>query len=269
MRCGVQLPGQRCGRPHVATWAETATVLAANLMAGDEDPCGHAAGLLRRRWARCLLGPAAGGYGCARTAATSPDNSPTPPCSPTSSSSSAALRIAPLWRILSGVAENDWADAIDRDGAQVALAEYCPDWWPAATRRLIRRVQLAPDRIGADPRARRRRTLHPDQRVTDRRARRGVWFLVHRNQPRRVHTGQGRRGRALIPAPHPGRERLPRRQARSGAATPALGISASQQGVDVGSAARGEHRRDGCTSSPPPPNPAGGWPAGVSATATP
>ena len=28
--------GQRCGRPHVATWAETATVLAAELMAGNE-----------------------------------------------------------------------------------------------------------------------------------------------------------------------------------------------------------------------------------------
>ena len=26
--------GQRVGRPHVATWAETATVLAADLMAG-------------------------------------------------------------------------------------------------------------------------------------------------------------------------------------------------------------------------------------------
>ena len=30
--------GQRCGRPHVATWAETATVLAADLMAGNDDP---------------------------------------------------------------------------------------------------------------------------------------------------------------------------------------------------------------------------------------
>ena len=40
--------GQRCGRPHVATWAETATALAADLMAGDEDPRGHAAELLRR-----------------------------------------------------------------------------------------------------------------------------------------------------------------------------------------------------------------------------
>ena len=26
--------------------------------------------------------------------------------------------------------------------AQVAVAEYCADWWPAATRLLIRRVRL-------------------------------------------------------------------------------------------------------------------------------
>jgi len=33
-----------------------------------------------------------------------------------------AKRIAPLWRLLSGVAEDDWTDAIDMDRAQVAVA---------------------------------------------------------------------------------------------------------------------------------------------------
>ena len=51
-----------------------------------------------------------------------------------------AKRIAPLWRLLAGLAEDAWHDAIDMDGAQVAVAEYCPDWWPADTRLLIRRV---------------------------------------------------------------------------------------------------------------------------------
>ena len=47
------------------------------------------------------------------------------------------------------------------------MADYCPNWWPAATRLLIRRVRLDVDRgqVSADPRARRRRTLHPDQRA--------------------------------------------------------------------------------------------------------
>ena len=76
-----------------------------------------------------------------------------------------AKRIAPLWRLLAGIAEDDWHDAIDMDGAQVAVAEYCPDWWPANTRLLIRRVLLAPEQVSADPRSRRRRTLHPDQRA--------------------------------------------------------------------------------------------------------
>src|SRR5204862_4185254 len=75
-----------------------------------------------------------------------------------------AKRIAPLWRLLAGIAEEDWHDAIEMDNAQVAVAEYCPDWWPANTRLLIRRVALDPAQVSADPRSRRRRTLHPDQR---------------------------------------------------------------------------------------------------------
>jgi len=78
-----------------------------------------------------------------------------------------ARRIAPLWRILDGISEQAWTDAIDMPGAQVAVADYTPNWWPAATRLLIRRVRLdvAAGQVSADPRARRRRTLHPDQRA--------------------------------------------------------------------------------------------------------
>ena len=76
-----------------------------------------------------------------------------------------AKRIAPLWRLLAGIAGDAWHDAIDMDNAQVAVAEYCPDWWPASTRLLIRRVALDPAQVSADPRSRRRRTLHPDQRA--------------------------------------------------------------------------------------------------------
>ena len=57
-----------------------------------------------------------------------------------------AKRIAPLWRLLAGVAEDDWHDAIEMDNAQVAVAQYCPDWWPADTALLIRRVLLDPAR---------------------------------------------------------------------------------------------------------------------------
>jgi hypothetical protein len=42
------------------------------------------------------------------------------------------------------------------------VADYCPDWWPATTRLLIRRVRLDPTtQLGTDSRARRRRTVPP------------------------------------------------------------------------------------------------------------
>jgi hypothetical protein len=121
-----------------------------------------------------------------------------------------ARRIAPLWRLLDGIAETDWTDATDMPAAQVAVADYCPNWWPAATRLLIRRVRLNLDRgqVSADPRARRRRTLHPDQRalplpeLTALAATTPVYgysFISH--LPRRVHRRAGRGGRALVPAP--------------------------------------------------------------------
>src|SRR5260370_19875999 len=76
-----------------------------------------------------------------------------------------AKRLAPLWRLLAGIADEDWHDAIEMNNAQVAVAEYCPDWWPADTALLVRRVALDPEQVSAGPRSGRRRTLHPDQRA--------------------------------------------------------------------------------------------------------
>ncbi|MGH3259084.1 MAG: IS1380 family transposase [Streptosporangiaceae bacterium] len=158
--------GQRVGRPHVATWAETETVLAADLGDGTDDPRATAPGLLRRalaalperarRSGRVAMRADAGYFAgqLARTARNAHI-----------SFAIGAKRIAPLWRLLAGLAEDAWHDAIDMDNAQVAVAEYCPDWWPASTRLLVRRVLLDPAQVSADPRSRRRRTLHPDQRA--------------------------------------------------------------------------------------------------------
>jgi hypothetical protein len=96
---------------------------------------------------------------------TSPESWPAPRTSPRSGSPSARGASPPLWRILDGHGEGGWVKATEMDGAQLAVADYCPDWWPTATRLLIRRVRLAPAQISADSRARRRRTLHPDQRA--------------------------------------------------------------------------------------------------------
>jgi hypothetical protein len=159
--------GVRVGRPHVATWAQTGTVLAADLLAGDIDPRPGAPGLLRR--ALAALPPAAragqvrmradAGYFAGELARAAHEQN--------IGFAIGAKRIAPLWRMLDGTAETDWVDAVDMPAAQVAVADYRPDWWPGNTRLLIRRVRLdvAAGHVSADPRSRRRRTLHPDQRA--------------------------------------------------------------------------------------------------------
>jgi hypothetical protein len=157
--------GQRVGRPHVAAWAETETVLAADLGDGTDDPRATAPGLLRRALACLPAAARAGrvamradaGYFAGQLARAAHDAH--------ISFAIGARRIAPLWRLLDGLAEDDWHDAIEMDNAQVAVAGYCPDWWPADTRLLIRRVLLDPAQVSADPRSRRRQTLHPDQRA--------------------------------------------------------------------------------------------------------
>ena len=159
--------GQRCGRPHVATWAETATVLAADLMAGNEDPRGHAPGLLNRALAALPVAARTGRIRLRADAGYFAGQLARAALFAGVEFAIGAKRIAPLWRLLDGVAEADWVDAVNMDGAQVAVAAYCPDWWPASTGLLIRRVRLDIDAgaVSADPRARRRRTLRPEQRV--------------------------------------------------------------------------------------------------------
>ena len=157
--------GQRVGRPHVAAWAETEIVLAADLGTGTDDPRASAAGLLRRALAALPVRARAGrvavradaGYFAGQLARAAHDEH--------IAFAIGAKRIAPLWRLLDGIAEQDWHEAIEMDNAQVAVADYRPDWWPANTWLLIRRVRLAPEQVSADPRSRRRRTLHPGQRA--------------------------------------------------------------------------------------------------------
>ena len=157
--------GQRVGRPHVAAWAEVEIPLAADLGDGADDPRATAPDLLRRALAALPAAARAGrvalradaGYFAGQLARAAHEEK--------IAFAIGAKRIAPLWRLLAGIAGEDWHEAIEMDGAQVAVAEYRPDWWPADTRLLIRRVALDPVQVSADPRSRRRRTLHPGQRA--------------------------------------------------------------------------------------------------------
>jgi hypothetical protein len=82
--------GQRAGRPHVAAWAETEIVLAADLGSGTDDPRATAPDLLRRALA-ALPGRVRAGAASRHAPARgiSPGRWPAPPMKSTSSSRSA------------------------------------------------------------------------------------------------------------------------------------------------------------------------------------
>jgi hypothetical protein len=157
--------GQRVGRPHVASWAETEIPLAADLGDGTDDPRATAPDLLRRALAALPDRARAGRVGLRADAGYFAGQLARAAHDARIAFAIGARRIAPLWRLLAGLGEQDWTEAIEMEGAQVAVAQYCPAWWPADTRLLIRRVLLDPGQVSADPRSRRRRTLHPDQRA--------------------------------------------------------------------------------------------------------
>jgi Transposase DDE domain group 1 len=163
--------GQRAGRPHVASWAETEIPLAAGLLSGDQDPRSHVTGLLGRALAAVPQAVRDGAAAAGRKIALRADAGyfagelARAAAAQDMAFAIGAKRIPSMWKALAAVPGDAWRDAIDMDNAQVAVSPYRPADWPDGTVLLIRRVRLDPDQVSADPRSRRRRTLHPDQRA--------------------------------------------------------------------------------------------------------
>jgi hypothetical protein len=163
--------GQRAGRPHVASWAETEIPLAADLLAGDQDPRSSVVGLLGRALAALPQAIRDGARAAGRKIALRADAGyfagelARAAAAENMAFAIGAKRISSMWKALGSIPEDAWRDAIDMHNAQVAVSPYKPADWPEDTVLLIRRVQLDPEQVSADPRSRRRRTLHPDQRA--------------------------------------------------------------------------------------------------------
>ena len=163
--------GQRAGRPHVASWAETEIPLAAGLLCGDQDPRSDVAGLLGRALAALPQAIRDGAAAAGRKIALRADAGyfagelARAAAKEDMAFAIGAKRISSMWKALAAVPADAWRDAIDMEGAQVAVSPYKPAEWPEDTVLLIRRVKLDPGQVSADPRSRRRRTLHPDQRA--------------------------------------------------------------------------------------------------------
>jgi Transposase DDE domain group 1 len=105
--------GRRVGRAQVASWAEVETVLAVELLSGNDDPRAGVVGLFRRALAalpeRARRGRvrvrADAGYFAGELARAAFGES--------AEFAIGATPIAPLQRLLDGLAADDWAQAID------------------------------------------------------------------------------------------------------------------------------------------------------------
>lgn len=153
--------GQRAGRPLLATWAEAGVALAAELLAGDQDPRPHAPGLLRR-----ALDGLPQGLGRPRLRADSgffDQHLATAALRAGCDFAICARRNPALWRAVRAVPATAWQPAVGMPAAEVATCAYRPQGWPPTTRAVVRRVALDAKRLSADPRSRRWRTVDPEQ----------------------------------------------------------------------------------------------------------
>jgi hypothetical protein len=159
---GWSYAGVRCGRMHLASWAQAELPLAADLLAGNDDVRPDAPGLLRRALASVpsqVCGRprlrADAGYFDAKLAAAAVEAG----CD----FAIAAKRNPAAWRAFAAVPEQDWGTARDMTGAQVAACDYAPQGWPPGTYTIIRRVKVPVEQLSSDVRSRRRRTVAKDQ----------------------------------------------------------------------------------------------------------
>ena len=158
--------GQRAGRPHVVSWAEAGVVLAADLLAGDEDPRAGVLPLLRR--ALVSLPAEIGGRPTGRPRVRGDVGYFTGELARGIVAAGAdfalgVIRNPAAWRAGAAVPDDAWTSAINMPAAEVAVCDYTPAGWPEGTRCVVRRVRIPAEQISTDPRARRRRTIPKDQ----------------------------------------------------------------------------------------------------------
>ncbi len=158
--------GQRAGRPHLATWADTGLTLAGDLLTGTQDVRAHSSALLGRAVA-ALPADVRDSFGDNHRPVVRADAGYfAPELAHTAvglGCDFAAKRNPAMWRAAAGVPEQDWSPAIGMHAAQVAVSDYAPAGWPPHTYTVIRRVRIDTDTLSTDPRSRRRRTIAADQ----------------------------------------------------------------------------------------------------------
>ena len=153
--------GQRAYRPDIALWAELGVPLAADLLAGSDDPRASVVELIRRAHAALPAGISQvalrmdTGY-FAADAAIAADG--------------LGIRFAigvkrnpAVWRAALTVPDSAYVPVIGMEDTEVAVIPYAPKGWPTGLYCLARRTRIRADAVSTDPRARKRRTIPKDQ----------------------------------------------------------------------------------------------------------
>jgi hypothetical protein len=214
--------GQRAYRPDIAFWAELGVPVAAELLSGNDDPRSDAVALLRRAVAglpeqvREIAVRADAGLFAGELARECLDRG--------IRFAIGAKRNTAIWRAALAIGDDAWVAAIGMEHAEIAVCDYIPDWWPANTTCLVRRVRIPSDQISTDPRARRRRTIPNDQLALalDGKLDHVYGYSFILTDLDVSHSGEDRRGRVLVSAPHRYRSIEPGCQTRRRVAAHAL-----------------------------------------------
>jgi hypothetical protein len=157
--------GQRCGRSHIAYWAELGVPLAADLTCGKTDGRARVKAVLRRALATLPAEVAEvkvrvdAGYFAGELALEC--------LAQGVRFAIGAKRMKPLWAQAAKIAEDAWTPAIGLDDegreGEVAVMPYVPNWWPERASCLVRRVRVPIDHLSPSLKARRRRTVPQGQ----------------------------------------------------------------------------------------------------------
>jgi hypothetical protein len=160
-RAAYTYQGQRAYRPDIAMWAELGVPIAADLLAGNEDPRTSVVKLIHRAHASLPSGIEQvalrmdTGYFAADAAIAAQELGMV--------FAIGVKRNAAVWRATAAVPDSAYVPVIGMENTEVAVIPYAPQGWPAGIVCLARRTRIHADAVSSDPRARKRRTIPKDQ----------------------------------------------------------------------------------------------------------
>jgi hypothetical protein len=153
--------GQLSARVFAATWAESGVPLAADLLAGNEDPLATAPEVMAR-----AVVALPEGLGRPRVRADSGFFSQHVARKALELGADYAIAVKrnpAAWNALRQIPPESWVPADGMRGAEVAVCSYRPKTWQFPGRTIVRRVLTPESQVRRDVRSRRRRTFDPQQ----------------------------------------------------------------------------------------------------------